>query len=368
MSNFKRPQHALIINGNNGEATLDRKMLFRIGIRSTQVADSVSGALRYLKKAGNGTEQQVDIIICGDSIQDGTSYGMIEKLRSLRPQMTIPVLIITLSPTRDLVMQTLSLGHSSFLSRPYTQENLIHQTIHAVRNTYGLPEKPVSVKVVEEPVEQETAQSLCEHGERQLKNRYWDNALEVFSNAISIDKNCPAAFAGRAKAWRGKNELANYKDDLTTAGSLYLQQHDYKNACNTLKPLYKDEKQQNPIFFTAQHLLKKGDIQHAATAFVYGEELSPSILLHQQISRACAFTNAPQKAIASLCKELFVQGHKEKAKRLYKRIVGPAVQPPVESLEKAHWLERFPRVFEVVSVAKYAYKTYRVVSQGRQAA
>lgn len=368
MSTFQKPQHALIINGNNAEATLDRKMLFRIGIRSAQVVDSVSGALRCLTKANSGKVQPYDIIVCGSTTQDGDSRHMIETLRSIRSEQQIPILIITLSPTRDLVMRTLSLGHSSFLARPYTQDNLIHQTVHAIRNTYGIPATPSSTNAVEVTTEPESAQSLCERGERQLKNRYWDSALETFSNAISIDQNCANAFVGRAKAWQGKSEFEKYNEDLTTASNLYMQQHDYQNACNTLKPLYTNAEQQNPLYLTAHSLLREGDIQHAATAYVYGEELSPSILLHQQVSRACAFTTAPQQTVKFLCKELFVQGHKEKAKHLYKRIVGPSIRRPVEPQAKTHWLESFPRLYEVVSVAKYAYQTYQVMSQERQAA
>ena len=368
MSTFQKPQHALIINGNNAEATLDRKMLFRIGIRSAQVVDSISGAVRCLTKANDAQAQSFDIIVCGDNIQDGDSHHMIETLRGIRSEQKIPILVITMSPTRDMVMRTLSLGHSSFLARPYTQDNIIHQTIHAIRNTYEIPAPPSSVNSVEPVVELETAQTLCERGEQQLKNHYWDSALETFSNAISIDQNCATAFVGRARAWQGKSEFEKYNDDLTSASELYMQQHDYQKACRTLKPLYSDAKQQNPLYLTAHSLLKEGDIQHAATAYVYGEELSPSILLHQQVSRACAFTTAPQQTVKFLCKELFIQGHKEKAKFLYKRIVGPSVRRPVETQEKAHWLQSFPRLYEVVSVAKYAYQTYQVMSQERQAA
>lgn len=368
MSTFQKPQHALIINSNNAEATLDRKMLFRIGIRSAQVVESVSGALRCLSKANRGKVQPFDIIVFGSTAQDSNSCDMVETLRSIRSEQELPILIITLSPTRDLVMRTLSLGHSSFLVRPYTQDNLILQTIHAIRNTYGLPAASSSTNAVKVEVEPESTEMLCERGERQLKNRYWDSALETFSNAISIDKNCAHAFVGRAKAWQGKSEFERYNDDLTTASELYIQLHDYQNACKALKPLYTHAEQQNPLYLKAHSLLKEGDIQHAATAYVYGEKLSPSILLHQQVSRACAFTTAPQQTVKFLCKELFVQGHKEKAKYLYKRIVGPSIRRPVELQAKAHWLESFPRLYEVVSVAKYAYQTYQVMSQERQAA
>jgi DNA-binding NarL/FixJ family response regulator len=365
MSTPKKPEHALIINGNSAEAALDRKMLFRIGIRSALIVDSVSGTFRSLSKAQSGEIASFDLILCGAQMKDGDAHYLIDKLKSIRTQIGVPVLAVSTSPTKDFVMRTLTLGHSSFLARPYTMDGLVQQVIHAVRNTYGIaipasaqPQGSQDTTALLEP-EPDTAETLCERGKKLLKNHHWDSAIETFSQAISLNPKHGAAYVGRAKAWKGKRDNEQYIQELNAAGDIYMAQHDYEGAANALKPLYATHEKENPLYITAKSLLQEGDFTNAASAYLHGEKLSPGVHLHQQISRACMFTRAPQQAAKGICKKIYEQGHEEKAKLLYKRIVGaPARRHPSRQI-KVNWLDSYPALSEIVSVAKYSYQAYQ---------
>lgn len=366
MSTPKKPEHALIINGNSAEAALDRKMLFRIGIRSALIVDSVSGTFRSLSKAQSGEIDSFDLIICGAQMKDGDAQYLIDKLKSIRAQISIPVLAVSTSPTKDFVMRTLTLGYSSFLARPYTMDGLVQQVIHAVRNTYGVAIPAASptqgdqqdTKNLLEP-EPDTAETLCERGKKLLKNHHWDSALETFSQAISINPRHGAAYVGRAKAWKGKRDQEQYVQELNAAGDIFMAQHDYEGAANALKPLYEAHDKENPLYNTAKSLLQEGDFANAASAYLHGEKLSPGVHLHQQISRACMFTRAPQQAAKGICKKIYEQGHEEKAKLLYKRIVGAPARRHPSRKRKVSWLDSYPALSEIVSVAKYSYQAYQ---------
>ncbi|MCG8531686.1 MAG: hypothetical protein MI749_13620 [Desulfovibrionales bacterium] len=370
MGTPRKPEHALILNGSNAEGALDRKMLFRIGIRSAQTADSIASAFKLLEKARTGQNEPIDIIICGTTLADGDAEFFIKKLHKNRSTYPLPAVIITTEPTRELILRTLHVGWSSFISRPYTLDTLAQQTVHAVLNTYGLKEateaQPSSSPLPEQAPE--TPEVLCEHGNRLLKNHYWDSAFETFTKAISLEPTHAEAFVGRAKAWRGKGDHGRYTKELNHASQLFMQQHDYKNASNALRPIFGPEDMQNPLFNTAKSLLQKGDFCHAASAYVHGEPLTPALPLHQQISRACAFTCSPQKAAAVLCKKVSEMGYQDKAKQLYKRIVDSPARRHRPKQTKKTWMEvAFPALYEVVSVAKYSYRTYQKEQQ-KQAA
>lgn len=370
MSTPKKPEHALIINGNSAEAALDRKMLFRIGVRSALIVDSVSGTFKSLSKAQSGEIQSFDLIICGAQMKDGDAQYLIDKLKSIRAQISIPVLTVSTSPTKDFVMRTLTLGYSSFLARPYTMDGLVQQVIHAVRNTYGVAIPAASQtqaqgnantsSAVLEP-EPDTAETLCDRGKKLLKNHHWDSAIETFTQAISMNPNHGAAYVGRAKAWKGKRDKEQYEQELNAAGDIMMAQHDYKGAADALAPLYGSHDKDNPLYTTAKSLLQEGDFANAASAYIHGEKLSPGIHLHQQISRACLFTRAPQKAAKGICKKMYEQGHEEKAKLLYKRIVGAPARRQCPKQQKVNWLDNYPALSEIVSVAKYSYRTYQAV-------
>lgn len=366
MSTPKKPEHALIINGNSAEAALDRKMLFRIGIRSALIVDSVSGTFKSLSKAQTGEIDSFDLIIFGAQMKDGDAQYLIDKLRSIRAQISIPVLAVSTSPTKDFVMRTLTLGYSSFLARPYTMDGLVQQVIHAVRNTYGAaipaasrPQgNPNEAKALLEP-EEDTAETLCERGTKLLKNHHWDSAIETFSQAIEINPKHGPAYVGRAKAWKGKRDKDQYHQELNAAGDIFMAQHEYEAAATALKPLYGAHDKENPLYDAGKTLLQEGDFSNAASAYLHGEKLSPGVNLHQKISRDCMFTRAPQKAAKGICKKIYEQGHEEKAKLLYKRIVGEPARRPVPKQKKVNWLDSYPALSEIVSVAKYSYRAYQ---------
>ncbi|MEZ0576574.1 tetratricopeptide repeat protein [Halodesulfovibrio aestuarii] len=367
MSTPKKPEHALIINGNSAEAALDRKMLFRIGVRSALIVDSVSGTFRSLSKAQSGEIESFDIIICGAQMKDGDAQYLIDKLKSIRAQISIPVLAVSTSPTKDFVMRTLTLGYSSFLARPYTMDGLVQQVIHAVRNTYGVaipaaaqPQSSNEAQVILKP-EPDTAETICERGKKLLKNHHWDSAIETFSQAIALNPRHGAAYVGRAKAWKGKRDTEQYIQELNTAGEIFMAQHDYEGAANALKPLCEAHQKDNPLYATAKSLLQEGDFGNAASAYLHGEKLSPGVHLHQQISRACMFTRAPQQAAKGICKKLYEQGHEKKAKLLYKRIVGAPARRHPSRQKKVNWLDSYPALSEIISVAKYSYQAFQAV-------
>jgi hypothetical protein len=72
--------------------------------------------------------------------------------------------------------------------------------------------------------------------------------------------------------------------------------------------------------------------------------------LHQLVARACLQTARPEESMARVCDAFERMGHVATAVTLRRRLLGYA---PFDRSESASWLDRFPRLKEVLSVASY---------------
>jgi hypothetical protein len=103
--------------------------------------------------------------------------------------------------------------------------------------------------------------------------------------------------------------------------------------------------------------LRTGEYRIAAHLFLELRRMAPQTRLHVTVSRACLFTGAPGEALHQLCETLAAMGHGSTAQRLQHRLAAPETgRGPVE---REGFLERFPRLYDIVNVASHTFANWR---------
>lgn len=373
---------ALVLTPHSGVASLDKATLRQCGIRTVDSFVSGIQAAQWLDaKAMELTGKKnhyppADLILCDESLQDmsGLEFaGIMGKHPLLN---NIPIIFMASSATRETVVQVLQTGCCGFLLRPYTVDSFATQIkrartiMHRARQAGSIMNKAETTlckKAFDEALaafisvittQTTPDEELFAKGMQHLSHNEYDKALEAFGNAIRINALHADAYSGMARCWKAKGNLQNYHKCLKLAGDAHIRQERFREARNVFAELMQVAgTATNPMLQSAATLVRQGSLHAAAGAFLHGATLTPDIHLHEKISRACQFTEHPEHAMEQICDAVEVIAGPDRAHRLRKRLLnsGPDEHEPLEPESTS----KFPKLDEIIAVAKYTIKLYR---------
>jgi len=378
--------NALLLAEDESGLALDRKVLRRLGVSQTQFFSSGHGALDHLRmvsampasRAANGpaAASVLGMLICNERLEDMTGLQFLSHVRSLPGMSGIPALLLVGNGQSATAVAARSSDSCALLARPYSPDQAREALNAAMRPEsrhapMALPPS-FSDRFGAERGQGKTAQPLLRRGESRTPRNPGENALHEGLAALrrgdltAADRLLHGSYeadAGRIETCLALSKLyaAQYKEAkelmwLCRAGVLCLKRGEKTRAANIFSRLPRGRSGQAPLLAEAGLALQAGEAKAAALSFLEAHRLDPAQPLHMLIGRTCMFTPAPEEHMRGLIKALAGNGHSATAGKLHWRLLQP---PKAAEEERSAFLDRFPLLCDIVSVATHTFKTWR---------
>ncbi len=383
--------NAVLLAENESCLALDRKVLRRLGLTRTHFFCSGREALDHLRAAAEASAVRVsngpaftpvpDLLICNERLADMTGLRFLSHVRSMPGITGIPALLFVGNGESTVAIAARATNSCAVLARPYTLDQAreamhlatLPQARHAplvlppsftdrfgpktAASAHGssgqkapLLKRPAP-KREEHPGEIALREGLAalQRGDATAADRLLHGSYQVDPERV---ETCLALSKLNTFLHKEKEELLW----LCRAGMLCLKRGDRSRAGNIFGRLPRGKTGQDPLLAETGLVLQAGEAKAAALGFLEAHRLDPSRPLHALIGRTCMFTPAPEEHMRELVQALSRIGHEATANKLHWRLL----QPPREEEENsANFLDNFPLLQDIVSVAAYTFKTWR---------
>lgn len=389
---MRRSFNALLLAEDEAGLALDRKVLRGLGVTQVQFFSSGRKALDFLQtsvcavemaRAANGFDAPlaVNMLVCNERLEDMTGLRFLSFVRSMQGISGIPALFLVSNDKSTVAMAARATNSCAVLARPYTADQanaaLTAATLPEARHApLVLPPSAVDRfgprfnaaseggPARREPIIRHNRQSERENpGEKALREGLAALQRDDAAAAGTLLHASYQADPGRAETCLALSKLYGSmhktKEELMwlcRAGVLCLKRGDKSRAGSILGRLPRGREGQAPLLAEASLALQEGEARAAALAFMEAHRLDPSRPLHALIGRICLFTPAPEEHMRELCRALSNTGHEATADKLRWRLL----QTPREEEEaRPGFLENFPLLYDILSVAAHTFKAWR---------
>ncbi len=323
--------------------------------RPSRVTTFANGreALEYLQN------EAVDVILCDALLADMDGVEFIIRIRRTFPNRSLPVVMVTSENRRNKVLDAISAGCSGYILRPYSNTTFErHLQIAFEMESFGevdrlqaeeakdmvaMSEFDDAIEAFEEIVfEEDEAQRYFDMGCTYLVECRYGRAIIAFNRAIKINRLFAEAYKGLADAWKGKGELAKYKEHLQTAMDIHARFDRFEETKKLFVEALKcDSDSPNPFNTLGVSLRRQGDYPGAFHAYQKALELTPSDEnVYYNMAKAyylAGMKREAAEAAASACRlnPGFSEGGKLYATITGRRWEAPDATAPAERREKS---------------------------------
>jgi CheY-like chemotaxis protein len=373
---------AYLLAEDDSSLELDRKVLRRLGIINMIFFASGRKALDQLQlsastaTAANGpvSSTRVDILIIAERLDDMTGLQFLSHVRASSPNATIPALFLVNNAESTVALAPKASGSCAVLARPYSPEQAqeaLHQSAMAEYRAAPLVLPPSFINSFAVRRNRSADTPILRRGEKPKAAAPGETALREGVKALQRGDTVMAnsllhgsydADPGRVETCLALSKLYAFlhKENmelmrLCRAGVLCLKRGETHRARELFSRLPRGRAGQTPLLAEAGLVLQSGEAKAAALAFMEAYRLDPSQPLHALIGRTCMFTPAPEEHIRGLVRALNTAGHNATANKLHWRLLQP---PKEEEAEEHSFLENFPILRDIVSVAAHTFKTW----------
>lgn len=400
------PKFALLLTSLDDGINIDRAALRQAGVTRLHSLDSGERALDIIRgQAGEKPDLAVDFVICTGDLSD---MGLSDFLRRLEADCSgFPIMVI--SGKKDEVPMALSQGAAAALGRPYsmneltraveimrsrpvpltvTQQNAPNiftaaagapraRVIPSTQDTSRLSAEPVAQPPLVEsvahptsgyskkvaPAAQEYVGSVpnkvlwTRKGLSLLKQGQPEAARKFLTGALDYDPLDIEAAMALSRLYQQDEDDERSHRWLHRAAVICLNTRQYERA-EMLFSLLPEKWQGDHEMIEAQELLLEGNYDAACEAFINICTSRKDVMLHRLLGRACQFTHSPEDCIYELLSAMERNGYESTARMLETRLLGGRDS---ENLEAAGLLVNFPRLQEVVAVARFTAQAFRAI-------
>lgn len=362
------PQRALILARREGAVRADLAAMRGIGLHSFHLITDAGEALGYLKERCGGLpgvkapDKTPDVIICDENFGGAPVAVFLHALASDPALRGLPLLL--LASSEEGAANLAALGVHT-LARPYTPDAL-----QAVLRKAMSPLRPLLRPESFAPALQDQARPKVRKkrktekvmttsdwfalGMAWLRTKQNAKARKAFLMVLKRSEDHVGAALGLARINRAEGDVQAMRRYLLRAAAACLRRGDKAYAASIaalLPPGMRDK-----IFMhEALGRMEEGAYREAALSFLdAGREEAKS--LHGIISRACLLTPKPEEGMHKLCEAFEGLGRADTALVLRKRLLS---YRPYSVARRSSWLDRFPRLKEVVCVASYTARAWK---------
>lgn len=386
--------NAILLAEDESCLALDRKVLRRLGVAQAQFFTSGRKALDHLQvlasavaaHAANGPDMtsgssgMVDMLICNERLADMTGIRFLSHVRSMPGMADIPVLFLVSNGESVVALAARATNSCAVLARPYTVDQAeaglaLASRPEARHAPLVLPPSFIDrfgPKAEQRGATQDENGPLLRRSIPKTPRAPGEAALREGlaalqrGDAVAADRLLHGSYLadpGNIEACLALSKLYAFlhkeKEELVwlcKAGVLCLKRGDKVRAGNLLSRLPRGKAGQDPLLAEAGLALQEGETKAAALSFLEAHKLDPSKPLHALIGRTCMFTPAPEEHMRGLVHALSSAGHNATAGKLHQRLL----RPPKEEEESNYgFLDNFPLLQDIVSIAAYTFKAWR---------
>jgi len=375
LSGSLKPIRVLFLARNEPSVRTDVRALRAVGMKGCIHLADASAAIAFLcKEARNGDagNNAVDLVVCDESLRDGpvsVFLGALARERSLRLR---PVLVLAGTAATAGELRAVGL---CVLQRPYSPndlEGMIQKAMSPTRSplcgdAFARKKEAVVPKTPEGtpggasgkhkkrgPL---TIRDWHDKGVAHLKAGELLDAERAFMRVLDGQEDHPEAALGLARLHRATGNETRMRRYLLRAAVSCLRQGDAERA-NTIAGRLPEHLGKNLYTGEAVACLEEGRCKAAAIAFLDAVREGTDKPLHQLVARASLQTPKPDESMSKVCDAFERMGHTATATSLRKRLLH---YMPFDGSEPAGWLDRFPRLKEVVHVANHTVQAWREV-------
>lgn len=180
------------------------------------------------------------------------------------------------------------------------------------------------------------------------------SAQDFLRRALRFDPLDLEAAMGLARLHKQNGNADRAARWLHRAGMIYVRAGQHERAESIFSALPAKWRGDH-YMIEAQNLLQDEDFDEACEAFMEISTRKKKPPIHEVLGRACQFTDSPEYFLYEMCAALERNGYASTARKLEKRMFSDRhveVQP-------CGFLSRFPKLQEVVTVARFTMKVWR---------
>jgi len=369
-----KPARVLFLSCGESTVRTDIKALRSAGMKECiHLADAPS-AIAFLRapeapvKRSMGSRppgNAVDLVVCDENLRDGPAVAFLYALAQERDLRSTPVLALagTAASARELRAAGLHV-----LERPYSLaalEGAARKAMSPSRQPlrsedfakHKLPAQPK--KSARQKRGLFTISDWYDKGIAHLKAGELPDAEHAFMRVLDGQEDHPEAALGLARLHHIAGDGQRVRRYLLRAAVSCLRQGDAERAKSIALRL-PERISKNLYSSEGIACLEEGRSKAAAAAFLDAVREGDGKPLHQLVARACLQASRPEESMASLCSAFEQMGHTVTATALRRRLLlYTPVTPSAGELSSSSWLDSFPRVKEVVTVASHTAQVWK---------
>ena len=358
------PARVVFLSAREQGVRTDTRTLRSLGVRGIR---HIASGQEFLKELEQAPTQEsttiretgvVEALVCDERLEDMSALVFLRSLAAMPSRRNMPVVVLTSSP--EACENYRSTGVQC-LVRPYAEEDLAEALNRALSPMRCPLRKDVLDALVGESASErkekkphgeksavETTTDLFNRGLEALRKNAPKNAEAAFLEVLKRREDHVEACIGMARIHRSRGEMAEMQRFLLRAAAASLRQGD-KTRAGSICNLLPEHMRGGAIFiYEAIARMEEGEYRAAALSFLDVCREYPNMRLHAVLARGCQFTQRPEESIKKLCNAYESMGHDVTAKKLRQRLL---YSRETSYEEGSSWLDRFPRLKEVVSVA-----------------
>lgn len=344
---------------------IETQTLTAVGVSSFVYSDSIRGVTSILQGETAKRQFGVDALVCAETLEGGSIYLLLQKMATDASLSRFPLLLVTATPDSAVLARKNGLVA---IARPYTRDRfaealslalsverspLSEASMNAVcsrltkRKQVPLPHKAASVK---------TNSDILEEAVHCLKNGELRKAEDMFLSAAKRSYDNAQAFIGLARVKARQGDKRQTAVCLIRAAAAFKRQKQLDRAKAVCAMLPAGSQVENIFLHEAAVCLQAGNYTEAAMSILEHLYEHTEARLHLIVGRLCQLTSSPDESIGKLCEAYARLGYTSIAQRLYAQL---AAELTALDYCKPRWLDRHPRLREVVEVAGYTASIWR---------
>lgn len=309
------PLHILLLAESEAKAALDRRALREAGVARVECRASGVEAARLLARlAPTPADFRPQAVVCNQRLADMEGEQFCAMLRLHPLLLDLPILLILPNDGEAEQLKTLGCGASALLARPYSVEQLKQQLAALCAGQGGREELDLAERLTDtsafdraletyalllKPVRR--PEDYFRVGMRCLEERRWHTAITAFQRALDGALLEGKAQLGMAVAWKGKGDMARYREYLGLAAATFVRARQWHRAREVyVRLLRADPGAKNPFLAEAAQLMRQGAYDQAAEVLVQARPVTPPARLSAKVADACLAASEPQTMLQGL--------------------------------------------------------------------
>ncbi len=368
------PAHILFLSRREPRVRTDTSLLRSIGVPGITHLTQTAAALALLRDrlapgSAHDPRNAVDMLVCDEYTEDGPAFDVVRALAEDPALQGFPLVVISGDPAQAAALQK---GSVNVLERPYTLKQLndvLRRAISPMRARLRADALDAAAPGTPPPAGKKRARpgqhspqtprsesDLFRKGMEYLRNGNPAKAEDLLRQVLDRQEDHLEACLALVRVQHSQGQTKAMQHSLLRAAAICLRKGDKERAAAIAAHLPPHMRGEKLLVHAATARMEEGEYKAAALGFLDASRELPGTALHSMLARAAVFTPRPEENMHKLCNAFESMGHGSTASKLRQRLLD---NPPPREQLTANWLDNYPRLQEILSVASYTTWAWR---------